>query len=383
VRRRKEVNERLLQIDRTISEITSKVDFYSYITPLNREEERKRFFAELRKGGVYDPVFRYKKRDLGDVMKPLQNARLVLDEDDDIQTLLAGTLDFLMTQIDLLEADDMDFGRISAKLYGRPDEECLKDAENILYESRDRGYEFPEETVTSDVMALILRKELEKKGVDWRVVLSGKIVPKITVSAKDRVIYVNTHFDYTPEEVERLRVHEINVHVFRGANGEMQPLRIFTEGLQGYDETEEGLAIVAEDVSGCLKEDTRQMKLYAGRAICVDQCSKGTFYETFMKLQEFFPDYLAYRLTERGKRGLRKTSRAGGIYIGFHYISGWRKVRKYIEEDGDLSILYVGKVGVDDAALLKRLLEKGVLAPPKYLPKFIDKMKAYGASSRS
>lgn len=378
-----DIKDKLLEIDRTIAEITTKVDFYSYITPLNREEERKRFFAELKNGGFYNPVFRYKKRDLGDVMKPLQNARLVLDEGDDIQALLAGKLDFVMTQIELLEADDVDFGRVSAKLYGQPDEECLKAAENILNEGRDRGYEFPEETVTSDVMALILRKELEKKGVDWRVVLSGKIVPKITVSAKDKVIYVNTHFDYTPEEVERLRVHEINVHVFRGANGEMQPLRIFTGGSQGYDETEEGLAIVAEDVSGCLKEDTRQMKLYAGRAVCVDQCSRGTFYETFMKLEEYFPDYLAYRLTERGKRGLRRTSQVGGINIGFHYISGWRKVRKYIEEGGDLSILYVGKVGVEDANLVKRLLEKEVLEPPRFLPAFIDKMKAYGTDTGS
>ena len=205
-------------------------------------------------------------------------------------------------------------------------------------------------------------------------VLSSKIVPKITVSGKDRKIYVNSYIGYTAAEVERLKVHEVNVHVYRGANGGEQPLRLFADGLAHYDETEEGLAILAEDVSGCLKEDTRQMKLYAGRALCADLCAKTSFFETFTKLAEFFPEYLAYRLAERGKRGLRDTSKKGGITQGFHYMSGWRKVREYAAKGGDLNILYTGKIGLDDIGATGRLIEKGVLRPPKHLPEFLSKL---------
>ena len=358
-------------IDSRISEITREVDFYLYLTPLNQEEEREKFFSNLGKGTVYDPVFRYKDVRYFYQEKWLRETRAALDENDDMHRLFIEKMDFIATQLKLIKSGDAQFTDIAARLYGIPDAGCLDTAKKILTESKDRGYVFPEETVTPDEMASILREKLKEKGIGWEVVLSRKIVPNITVSPKDRTIYVNSGINYTAEEIERLKVHEIEVHIYRGVNGENQPYRIFAEGLAGYDETEEGLAIVAEEITGCLKSDTRQMKLYAGRAICVDYCMKGTFYETFMNLREFFPDDIAYRLTERGKRGLRDTSKKGGFTKGFHYISGWRKVKKYVEEGGDLSILYMGKIGLEDVESLRHLLERGELKPPKYLPGFV------------
>ena len=143
------------------------------------------------------------------------------------------------------------------------------------------------------------------------------------------------------------------------------------QGLAGYDETEEGLAIIAEERTGVLEKDTRQMKLYAGRALCTDLCLKGTFFETFKGLCEFFPEYLAYRLTERGKRGLEDTSTEGALTKGFHYISGWLKVRRYIDEGKDLGVLYTGKIGVEDADVVSSLVREGVLKAPKHLPHFL------------
>ena len=361
------------EIDRRISEIAQEIDFYSLLTPLNREEEKEKFFDDLTKGQPYNPLFRYKYRDrrLDGKREWLEKAQAALESEDDIQRILVKKVDFIITQLDLLECDDTCFRDIAAGLYGIPDTECLKLAESILSESRDQGYTFPEETVTPDEMASILREDMENRKIPWKCVLSGKIVPKITVSGKDSTIYINSGVNYTAEEVQRLKVHEIQVHVFRGANGAAQPFGIFREGLAGYDETEEGLAMISEDIAGCLKIDRRQEKLYAGRAVCVDYCMNGTFYETFTRLREFFPDYLAYRLAERGKRGLRDTSQKGGFTKGFHYISGWIKVRKYVEEDGDLSILYVGKIGLGDVGAVRRLIDKGVLTLPRYLPEFI------------
>ena len=91
----------------------------------------------------------------------------------------------------------------------------------------------------------------------------------------------------------------------------------------------------------------------------------------FDKLREFFTDEMAYRLAERGKRGLRDTSLAGGLTKGFHYISGLQKVRRYVEESGDLSILYVGKIGILDVPSVKKLIADGVLKQPEHLPEFV------------
>ena len=46
-------------------------------------------------------------------------------------------------------------------------------------------------------------------------------------------------------------------------------------------------------------------------------------------------------------------------------------MRTFIEEKGDLSILYVGKIGLDDVGTVKALLDDGTLKPPKHLPEFI------------
>ena len=365
----------LYEIDKKISEIEREEDFFSFLRPTNQEEERKKFFSALQSGRIYDPVFCYKERKTSGEKGWLRKIRSELDENDGMQLLFAKKLDFILTQFELTEADDDSFGSVAVKLYGKPPAECIELARNILSETTERGYTFPDETVTPGEMASILRDELERKGIGWSVVVSDKIVPKITVSGKEKKIYINSGIDYTPDEVQRLKVHEIEVHIYRGANGDIQPYGIFRGGLAGYDETEEGLAIMAEKISGCLEKDTRQMKLYAGRALSAELCMNGSFYETFMALREIFPDYLAYRLTERGKRGLRDTSKKGGLTKGFHYISGFIKMRKYIEEGGDLSIIYVGKIGLDDVDIVGKLLAEGVLALPKYLPEFV---KQYG-----
>jgi uncharacterized protein (TIGR02421 family) len=365
--------QNLEQIDRKMSEILRKVDFYPHLTPLNRESEEKKFFEKVREGKPYNPVFVYGERHFLAEMGVLKRLREVLDEENNMQRLLAKKIDFMLTQLELLGAEDEDITDLSALLYGKPGAECLNMARDILMESKKQAYAYPEETVEPEGLVSALRDEIGKQGLDWKVVITDKIVPKVTVSSKDRTIYVNSGIKYTEAEIQRLKVHEMQVHVFRGANGERQPYRVFVEGLAGYNELEEGLAIVSEEESGCLDIDTRQMKLYAGRAVSADLAMKRSFYDTFTGLLEFFPDYMAYRLTERAKRGLEDTSKSGAFTKGFHYISGWRKLRKYIEEGGDLSILYVGKIGLDDVDTVRDLLERGELKEPKYLPDFIKK----------
>lgn len=358
-------------IDRRISEISREVDFYSYLTPLNQKEERDKFFAYLEKGDSYNPVFKYKKAEYLYQEKWLKEAKASLDEKSGIELLFIKKIDFMIKQLNLLGSGDKEFTSITLDLYASPGEECLERAYKILNESKNESYEFPPETVKPEEMASILKEKLKEKGIGWEVTLSRKIIPKITVSAKDKTIYINSGINYTLEEVERLKIHEVEVHVFRGVNGSEQPFKIFRDGLAGYDETEEGLAILAEEKTGLLKTDTRQMKLYAGRALAADASLKASFYDTFILLREFFPDYIAYRLTERAKRGLKDTSREGGILRGHQYITGHEKIEKYVAHGGDLSILYVGKIGIEEVRTVKRLLEKGDLKPPVHLPDFI------------
>lgn len=362
----------LKKIDKRISEINKRIDFYSFLTPVNQKEEEKIFFDELGIGKEYNPVFYYRGADFSKEKKELSS---MLSEaaasGEEIKDIFIKKIKFLIKQLELLDADGAVFTAISEEIYGKPDEKCLEESVRILMESIVNDYVFPEETVTPKEMRDIIGGEIKRKNIDWACELSDKIVPKITVSGKERTIFINKNISYTAEEVERLKVHEVQVHIYRGANGAMQPFEIFAEGLVGYDETEEGLAIAAEEAMGCLDVDTRQMKLYAGRAVCTEYCLKGSFHEAFQAMREFFPDYMAYRLVERSKRGISDTFEKGAITKGFHYISGKQKVHDYVEAGGDLSILYAGKIGLGDVPLVRGMLEQGVLQKAKYLPEFL------------
>ena len=48
------------------------------------------------------------------------------------------------------------------------------------------------------------------------------------------------------DRVQPLLHHEIGTHVVTYQNGARQPLKLLTIGLPGYDETQEGLALLAE-----------------------------------------------------------------------------------------------------------------------------------------
>lgn len=361
----------LKTIDKTISDISGEMDFYSLLTPVNQEEERSRFFDLLKEGREYNPLFKYKKKDLKGYKDELVHISGELDAGSDLENIFKKKIGFTLKQIDLLESSDSSFGEKAVSLHGTPSNECIEEALKILAESKDTGYSFPEETVSPEEMASIISSEMEKKDLDWKCTISSKIVPKVTVSGKERTIYINSRINYTQDEVDRLKVHEVRVHIFRGANGHLQPYRIFAEGLAGYNETEEGLAIVAEEKTGVLERDTRQMKLYSGRALAAKICLEESFYDSFKKLCEFFPEYMAYRLAERAKRGLEDTSNKGCMTKGFHYISGWLEVKKFLSNGGKLDILYTGKIGVKDSGCVKKLLEEGVLKKAEYLPDFL------------
>lgn len=356
----------LFEADKKLSDIGSGMNFYSYLTPVNKLEEEACFLEAVSRGEKYDPYYDYRQSDLTWANEALQELKDSISGTGIIERLLIEKIDFFLRQIMLLNGGDEGLYYNAIELFGRPDEACIKEAKEILQIAEDDV--FTEETVSAESMRALLEAHIKEKGVDWEVRLSDKMVPKITVSGAEGVLYINSRLMYTPQEVERLKVHEVEVHIFRGANGRLQPYRIFSEGTAGYNETEEGLAIVNEKKKGVLELDRRQIKLYAGRAICTDLCLSMGFYDAYRELTEYFPEYIAYRLVERAKRGLRQTSRKGALTKGYHYISGFQKTRKYIEEDGDIELLYVGKIGIDEVKDIKLLREEGVLEKARYLP---------------
>ena len=54
------------------------------------------------------------------------------------------------------------------------------------------------------------------------------------------------------ERVELLIQHEVGTHILTFQNGKAQPLKLFCNGVPGYEAMQEGLAVLAEFLAGGL-----------------------------------------------------------------------------------------------------------------------------------
>src|SRR5690606_5401676 len=86
-----------------------------------------------------------------------------------------------------------------------------------------------------------------------------------------------------PNRVTPLLHHEVGTHVLTYVNGSAQPVEQLSLGLAGYDELQEGLAVLAEYLAGGL--DRTRMRLLAARVIAARSVEDGaSFVDTFRLL---------------------------------------------------------------------------------------------------
>ena len=137
-------------------------------------------------------------------------------------------------------------------------------------------------------------------------------------------------------------------------------------GFSGYDQLQEGLAVLAEYLVDGLT--VNRLRLLAGRVLAANAMVGGaSFIETFELLYHThnFPDKTAYYITMRIYRG-------GGLTKDAVYLAGLLEVMKYLKEGGKLETLYTGKFNTNHVALIEELLHRKVLKQPQ-LPRFLER----------
>ena len=164
--------------------------------------------------------------------------------------------------------------------------------------------------------------------------------------------------------MQSLLQHEIGTHIVTHVNGSCQPLRLLGAGLAGYDETQEGLAVLAEHLAGGLT--ARRLRQLAARVVAVDQMCAG---ETFPTVHRNLVDSgvavrEAFTITMR-------VFRSGGLTKDAVYLRGLRDVVAYVGTGGDLDVLWIGKMALSDVPHIVELRDRGVLVAPVLLPRYL------------
>ncbi|NEU08047.1 DUF1704 domain-containing protein [Flavihumibacter sp. R14] len=356
--------------DKRISEISERMDFLLRVTPVNSSEEWIKFkensFAKL-------PEFTYRlisidpeieKRKLFNI--PLENI-----EHPTLAFLLRDKRMELEKQLVMLEErGTAEFLHTSQSIYGKIDEDIRSVAIALLNDQLPNEQQ-ESNTVNAVDFARAAEAELDKYRAHFpQIPLSVKIqenISGIMVSGSD--LLISKQLAISEARVDALIQHEVGTHMLTYCNGHAQPLDLMYAGFAGYEQLQEGIAVLSEYMVGGL--DINRLKLLAARVIAVDTLEKGAdFIETFRVLYKDygFKGKTAYNICMRVHRG-------GGFTKDAIYLKGLVELLGFIREGGNLNQLYGGKFALKHLPLIDELTQLRILKQP-HLPAFLTTERA-------
>lgn len=336
------------------------------LMPVNLEEEKEKTIRLFNRGNVYNPVFRYKSLppDLDDIASILASYKFGSTDIDSLYREL--TREYLRFIEMYRSIGTNEFTKNSLSLFPRPNLSSISLARRFLRLRSERTAS--NRTVPASYVAFALEGALRKRKLDeWRVVVTDDMLANASVSTIEKVIRIRKSALFSSEQIKRLEVHEVDTHVLRYENGCRQPFAIFKLGTAGYATTEEGLAVLAEIVSECISVEI--MSVYAARLLAVDRSIVWPFYRVMVEVFSLLGDIeQSFDVTARAKRGITETESHGAYTKESVYWLGLEAVKKFLSRDGELKELFVGKVGINDIAIMRRLLERNAIFIGKTIP---------------
>ncbi len=168
--------------------------------------------------------------------------------------------------------------------------------------------------------------------------------------------------------IEGLIQHEVGVHLVTWFNGQAQPFKLLSHGLAGYEELQEGLAVLAEYLVGGLMPF--RLRVLAGRVLAVQSLVQGArFTDTFRLLngELGFSKQSSFQISMRVHRG-------GGLTKDLVYLRGLDWLLQYIAQGGDLEPLWVGKIASRHIPIIQELRWRKVITSAHLTPRFLNQI---------
>ncbi|OAB81516.1 flavohemoglobin expression-modulating QEGLA motif protein [Cochleicola gelatinilyticus] len=357
-----------LEADAALAEISEGMSFLLRTTPVNSSQEWVKFKEN---DFTKTPSFNYRLIALDPEKEKRKLFGIQIDKVDDptISFILRDKRLEIEKQLTMLEERETDsFRFIGESLYGSIEEKVIKGADAIL-KTYPSGKD-PDNIVKFDCheFAEHAQKEIDfyqekfphlKLSLEIRKDVAGIMVSEST-------LLISTELSMDSARCDALIQHEVATHILTYCNGKSQPIKQMYTGFSGYDQLQEGLAVLAEYLVDGLT--VNRLRLLAGRVLAANAMVGGaTFIETFELLRRThnFPEKTAYYVTMRIFRG-------GGLTKDAVYLAGLMQVMDYLKDGGKLETLYTGKFNTNHVALIEELLHRKVLKQPQ-LPRFLER----------
>ncbi len=356
-------------IDKQLAKIDGSFDFLLQVTPINADGAWAKF---KRQRFQKPPVFRYRSRTLDPALlkRQLWNIHIERVEDPTLRHLFREKRKELDTQISMLgDINSPNFLYGSMQLYGKLNTEIITSAKDLLEtispHSREQN---SSKTFTALEFAELAQAQIEQYREacpDFSAeVHAQKNITGLMVSHGN--LLVGDKVKISESRAEALISHEIGIHIVTHFNGQAQPFKLLSSGLAGYEELQEGLAVLAEYLVGGLSKP--RLRLLAARVIVADSLIDGaTFIDSYRLLVD------TYRFKQRTAFNIvMRIYRAGGLTKDAVYLRGLIQLLHYLQKNPLSNLFFIGKIAINHVPIIEELQRRKVLQPPKLLPHFLN-----------
>ncbi|AVF76420.1 flavohemoglobin expression-modulating QEGLA motif protein [Vibrio alginolyticus] len=351
------ISDQLLAIDENLTQLVADIDILSSVNPLNYAQERERF---IKNKYSQEPNFQYSitNVDTHSAKRRLYELPLENIQDPQLQRLYADVIQSYADKLDQVNTiGTQEFLYNSLRYYGEPSAKDIANAHFILHLPTE---EEKEPQHDSRAIARFMQNFAQRNGYECEIqVLDGMLANALVSGSRVKI----NHAAYiTTDELEALAHHEMGVHLLTTLNGRQQPLKVLSLGCPANTNTQEGLAILCEYLSGHFS--IKRLRTLALRVLAVESMIKDRdFRHTFMLLKEQYKasDLQAFTTTARVYRG-------GGLTKDYLYLRGFREVLNAYDKLGDdFSLLLCGKTELKYFELIRSLVSKEIFTQPKFI----------------
>jgi uncharacterized protein (TIGR02421 family) len=356
-------NQKLFEIDHKIDELVKKIEMLNYVNPNNIETEKAKFFNSKY---LTDPKFTYPKRDFDKFSLHKEFFALKIDdiEDERLRDFYEDIIYFYSGLIQCIETigKGKRFYYNSLRSFGTPTENDVENAKFILhFDSEDENDSLFQPKYSALESHQFFREYSKNYDFSYEIKNSSAMGAIAMVSNTAQALVLNENHTFSQNEINILTNHEIGVHMVTTMNGMLHPLKIFSHGFPNNEETQEGLAVFSEYMSGNLT--IKRLKELAYRVLAVDSLAKGyDFSRTFRLLHNGcdLDREQAFYITVRAHRG-------GGFTKDYLYLTGLKKIYNYHSEGKDLSLLLTGKVSLEFVDDISYMIDNKYASASKHI----------------
>lgn len=249
----------------------------------------------------------------------------------------------------------------SLRYFGRPTALDLRNAEYLMLLPDIASEPKRTPTLGPEAAREKFKEAFDIYGFKGKIEISKRVISTVMVLNSTKAVLINPNAKFTQKELNYLSEHEIGVHMVTTMNASYQKLQLFNLGMPVNTRTQEGLAVLAEYLSGNLS--MKRLRKLAMRVIGVDMmCNGASFGEVFNHLAGKYniDEHEAYGIVARIFRG-------GGFTKDYLYLNGFVRLLRFWEAGNSLEPLLIGKTSINFYNTIDEMIERDMVVKPKHI----------------